>query len=177
MSEINSLLYNSAFMELLWRGQSFKLNHSIWLQKKETALRRRNTGSFFCMENMIAKQFETIQDIFKKQVIQHYSIILQPTNQIYWTIWEVGILPARKKNITEQSVLTGTLIPFCEAILGYFGIIDILFSHPVSKLGELKVWRNFWSSDDIQSHRRRSDLYSIGRVVVYGSPVMAERYF
>ena len=41
-----------------------------------------------------------------------------------------------KKNIT---VFTGTLIPFCEAILGYFGIIDILFSHPVSKLGELKV--------------------------------------
>ena len=88
MSEINSLLYNSAFMELLWRGQSFKLNHSIWLQKKETALRRRNTGSFFCMENMIAKQFETIQDIFKKQVIQHYSIILQATNQIYCIRWE-----------------------------------------------------------------------------------------
>ena len=77
---------------------------------------------------------------------------------------KVGILPPRKKNITLQTILTGTLIPFCEAILGYFGIIDILFSHPVSKLGELKVWRNFWSSDDIQSHRHRSDLYSIRHV-------------
>ena len=77
---------------------------------------------------------------------------------------KVGILPPTKKNITLQTILTGTLIPFCEAILGYFGIIDILFSHPVSKLGELKVWRNFWSSDDIQSHRRRSDLYSIRHV-------------
>ena len=84
MSEINSLLYNSAFMELLWRGQSFKLNHSIWLQKKETALRRRNTGSLFCMENVIAQKFETIQDISRSRVFNTTLFFSRP--QIKYTV-------------------------------------------------------------------------------------------
>ena len=88
------------------------------------------------MENILAQKFETIQDISRSRLFNTTLLFSKP--QIKYTV-QVGILPARKKNITLQTVLTGTLIPFCEAMLGYFGIIDILFSHPVSKLGELKV--------------------------------------
>ena len=132
------------------------------IAKERNCTSKEKYWFIFCMENILAQKFETIQDNFKKQVIQHYSFILQTPNQIYCSRWKVGILQ-EKRTLLYKPFWQGHWSHFAKP-LGYFGIIDILFSHPVSKLGELKVWRNFWSSDDIQSHRRRSDLYSIGRV-------------
>ena len=61
----------------------------------------------------------------------------------YLIFFKSGLCPELQfvvVNIFKKAEKSGI---FCEDLLGYFGIIDIMFSHPVSKLCELKVWGSF----------------------------------